>query len=92
MGRAENATGTGAASRTDDTSRVREARSGGPAPGQHAQRQQPKTLKGDSGELETPRDRQATFEPKIVARGQTRWTGFDDKIVSLYAQVRVKSK
>ena len=69
-----------------------EARSGGPAQGQHAQRQQPKTLKGDSGELETPRDRQATFEPKIVARGQTRWTGFDDKIVSLYAQVRVKSK
>jgi transposase-like protein len=33
-----------------------------------------KTLKGDFGELEleTPRDRQATFEPKIVAKGQTR--------------------
>ena len=38
-----------------------------------------KTLKGDFGELEleTPRDRQATFAPKIVAKGQTRWTGFD---------------
>src|SRR3984893_14501346 len=48
----------------------------------------PKTLKGDFGELEleTPRDRQATFEPKIVAKGQTRWTGFDDKIISLYAR------
>ena len=48
----------------------------------------PKTLKGDFGELEleTPRDRQATFDPKIVAKGQTRWTGFDDKIISMYAR------
>ena len=40
-----------------------------------------KTLKGDFGELEleTPRDRQSTFEPEIVAKRQTRWTGFDDK-------------
>src|SRR5208282_1599529 len=37
-------------------------------------------------ELETPRDRQATFAPKIVAKGQTRWTGFDDKIISMYAR------
>ena len=37
-------------------------------------------------ELETPRDRQARFEPKIVAKGQTRWTGFDDKIISMYAR------
>jgi hypothetical protein len=47
-----------------------------------------KALKGDFGELplETPRDRNGTFEPKIVAKGQTRFTGFDDKIVSMYAQ------
>jgi putative transposase len=47
-----------------------------------------KTLKGDFGEieLETPRDRKATFEPKIVAKGQTRFTGFDDKILSMYAR------
>src|ERR1700693_230444 len=47
-----------------------------------------KTLQGDFGELEleTPRDRQATFDPKIVAKGQTRWTGFDDKIISMYAR------
>jgi putative transposase len=47
-----------------------------------------KTLKGDFGEveLETPRDRNASFEPKIVAKNQTRWTGFDDKILSMYAR------
>src|ERR1700716_952911 len=47
-----------------------------------------KALKGDCGELEleTRRDRQASFEPKIVAKGQTRFTGFDDKIISMYAR------
>src|SRR6202045_3073931 len=47
-----------------------------------------KALKGDFGELEleTPRDRQASFEPKIVAKGQSRFTGFDDKIISMYAR------
>jgi putative transposase len=47
-----------------------------------------KKLKGDFGEmeLETPRDREASFEPKIVAKHQTRWTGFDDKILSMYAR------
>jgi putative transposase len=37
-------------------------------------------------ELETPRDRNGSFEPKIVERHQTRWTGFDDKILSLYSR------
>jgi putative transposase len=37
-------------------------------------------------ELETPRDRAGTFEPQIVAKHQTRFTGFDDKIVSMYAR------
>jgi putative transposase len=47
-----------------------------------------KTLKGSFGEveLETPRDRNGSFEPKIVAKGQTRFTGFDDKILSLYSR------
>jgi putative transposase len=47
-----------------------------------------KTLKGDFGELdlEVPRDRQSTFEPQIVAKGQTRFTGFDQKIVALYSR------
>ena len=47
-----------------------------------------KTLKGDFGELpiEVPRDRHASFEPQIVTKHQTRWSGFDDKILSLYAR------
>src|SRR6202789_1235034 len=47
-----------------------------------------KTLKGEFGEmpLETLRDRNGSYEPKIVAKGQTRWTGFDDKIISMYAR------
>jgi len=47
-----------------------------------------KTLKGDFGELplEVPRDRDSSFEPKIVPKGQTRFDGFDDKILSLYAR------
>lgn len=47
-----------------------------------------KRLKGDFGEIEVtvPRDREATFEPKIVAKHQTRWTGFDDKVLSMYAR------
>jgi len=47
-----------------------------------------KKLKGDFGEmdLETPRDRNGTFEPRIVEKHQTRWTGFDDKILSMYAR------
>lgn len=48
----------------------------------------PKTLKGDFGEIElaTPRDRNGTFEPLMIAKGQTRFTGFDDKILSMYAR------
>jgi putative transposase len=47
-----------------------------------------KTLKGDFGELpiETPRDRNSTFEPQIVKKGETRFDGFNDKILSLYAR------
>jgi putative transposase len=47
-----------------------------------------KTLKGDFGTmaLETPRDRQGTFEPKMISKGQTRFTGFDDKIISMYSR------
>ena len=47
-----------------------------------------KTLKGDFGELplDIPRDRQGGFEPQLIGKHQTRWRGFDDKIVSLYAR------
>jgi putative transposase len=47
-----------------------------------------KTVKGEFGqlELEVPRDRAGTFEPEILPKHQTRFTGFDDKIISLYAR------
>ncbi len=47
-----------------------------------------KTLKGKSGELtiEVPRDRNGTFEPQLVKKHQTRFDGFDDKILSMYAR------
>lgn len=47
-----------------------------------------KTLKGEFGRLplEVPRDRDSSFEPKIVPKGQTRFTGFDEKILSMYAR------
>ena len=47
-----------------------------------------KTLKGEFGELpiEVPRDREGSFEPQIVPKHQTRWTGFDEKVLSLYAR------
>ena len=47
-----------------------------------------KTLKGEQGhiEIEVPRDRQSSFEPQLVKKGQTRLEGFDDKILALYAR------
>lgn len=47
-----------------------------------------KTLLTDDGEIqiEVPRDRAGTFDPVIVAKGQTRFEGFDEKIISLYAR------
>jgi len=47
-----------------------------------------KKLKGEFGEfeIEVPRDRAGSFEPQIVTKHQARFTGFDDKIVSMYAR------
>ena len=47
-----------------------------------------KTVIGDDGAIEiaVPRDRNGSFEPQIVAKGQTRLDGFDDRIISLYAR------
>jgi putative transposase len=46
-----------------------------------------KTLKGEAGEMtiEVPRDRNGTFEPKLIGKHQTRFEGFDAKILSMYA-------
>ena len=47
-----------------------------------------KTVTGDQGEIPVniPRDRDGSFEPVILPKGQTRFKGFDDKIISLYAR------
>jgi hypothetical protein len=47
-----------------------------------------KTLKGDFGSvpIEVPRDRNSSFEPKIIPKGKTRLDGFNEKILSLYAR------
>lgn len=47
-----------------------------------------KTILTEDGEIEiaVPRDRAASFEPQLIAKGQTRFDGFDDKILSLYAR------
>lgn len=47
-----------------------------------------KTLKGSFGELtlETPRDRNGTFEPQLIGKHQRRFTGFDENILSLYSR------
>lgn len=46
-----------------------------------------KTIKGDFGEIpiEVPRDRNGDFKPQIIPKHQTRFSGFDDKIISMYA-------
>ncbi|WP_026052775.1 IS256 family transposase [Gayadomonas joobiniege] len=47
-----------------------------------------KRVKTEDGEfeLDTPRDREGSFEPKLVKKHQTRFTSMDDKILWLYAQ------
>jgi putative transposase len=47
-----------------------------------------KTVTGEFGEMvvETPRDRNSSFEPQILRKHQTRFDGFDDKIISMYAR------
>ena len=47
-----------------------------------------KTVLTEDGsvEIDVPRDRNGSFEPQIVPKGETRLDGFDDKIISLYAR------
>ena len=47
-----------------------------------------KRVKTDAGEveIEVPRDREGTFEPQLVAKGQRRLPGFDEKVIALYAR------
>jgi len=46
-----------------------------------------KTLKGNDGAvpIDVPRDRDDSFQPELIKKGQTRVDGMDDKIIGLYA-------
>jgi putative transposase len=61
---------------------------GPPAPKNRRNGHSPKTVRGELGELtlDTPRDRDGTFEPQLIAKHQRRLTGFDEKILTLYAK------
>lgn len=47
-----------------------------------------KTVLTEDGPLAiaVPRDRDGTFEPRLIAKHERRFTGFDDKIIALYAR------
>lgn len=47
-----------------------------------------KTVKSEDGafELAVPRDREGSFEPRLIGKGQTRIDGLDDKIIAMYAR------
>jgi transposase-like protein len=46
-----------------------------------------KTIQSDSGplQIEVPRDRNGSFDPQLVKKRQRRLTGFDEKVIALYA-------
>jgi putative transposase len=56
--------------------------------GNHRNGSSKKTLIGEDGpvEIEVPRDREGTFEPQIIPKGQRRFDGFDQKIIAMYAR------
>jgi putative transposase len=47
-----------------------------------------KTVVGEEGamKIEVPRDRSGSFEPLLIAKGQKRFEGFDEKIIAMYAR------
>jgi putative transposase len=64
---------------------------GTPKPGEttnHRNGTSGKTVLTDDGPLpiDVPRDREGTFEPRLIAKHERRFTGFDDKILALYAR------
>jgi putative transposase len=54
----------------------------------------PKTMKGKRGQvrIDVPRDRDSSFEPQLVKKGQTRFDVLDEKIIFLYARVMTRCK
>jgi putative transposase len=62
--------------------------SGGKNTGNSRNGTSPKTVKGKRGQvqIDVPRDRTGEFEPQLIKKGQTRFDGLDEKIISLYAR------
>ena len=56
--------------------------------GNHRNGSSGKTVLTEDGPLriEVPRDRQGSFEPVLIPKHERRFTGFDDKIVAMYAR------
>jgi len=68
----------------------------GYSPGEGKPAEQPNHRNGTTGKtvitddgpvrIEVPRDRDGSFEPQIVPKHARRFTGFDDKIIAMYAR------
>ncbi|BEQ15973.1 hypothetical protein FAK_30390 [Desulfoferula mesophila] len=43
-------------------------------------------IKDGQIEISVPRDRQGTFEPQLIKKGQRRIKGFDEKVISMCAR------
>jgi len=56
--------------------------------GNHRNGRSAKTLKTEDGpmRIEVPRDREGSFEPILIPKHARRFTGFDDKIIAMYAR------
>lgn len=65
-----------------------ESSQGQKKPGNRRNGRSRKNVRSELGEfpIETPRDRDATFEPVLVPKHQRRLAGFDEKILALYAK------
>ena len=63
-------------------------------PGTRATVGTPKTLVTEHGPvaIKTPRDRDGSFEPKMVRKRQRRFEGFDEKILALYSRGHVDAR
>jgi putative transposase len=64
---------------------------GGEKPEQQSNHRNGRTAKRiltDQGslEIEVPRDRESSFEPQLIKKGERRFSGFDDKIIAMYAR------
>src|SRR3954453_22149189 len=73
--------------RAELTGHLGHAPGGTPGGGNVRNGSTPKTLQTDLGavEIRNPRDRDGSLEPQLVAKGQTRLAGLDERILDLYA-------